>query len=132
DVPPRDGFRPVHGSTFALTSPSAGTGKSLIAHFAVASSRKPGQTNVVTSIENSGSSGVETSELSLLPFHAPTASAYSPADRPSDVGGAMKPYALRSLASLLVPVLSVAGRRLPASFVIANLPQYGLTLGFVL
>jgi hypothetical protein len=44
---------------------------------------------VDTSIENSGSSGVETRLLSELPFQTPTARAYAPADRPASVGGAM-------------------------------------------
>ena len=44
----------------------------------------------------------------------------------------MKPYALRSLASLFVPVLSVAGRRSLPGPVRANLPQNGFTEGLVL
>jgi hypothetical protein len=43
----------------------------------------------VTSTEKTGFSGVETTVLSELPFHTPTASAYSPASRPAAVGGAM-------------------------------------------
>ena len=121
----------MNGSIFAFVMPP-GFLKSLIAHFFVTSSMKPCQTKVVTSIEKTGFFGVDTSELSLLPFQAPATRAYSPAARPSAVGAAMKPYALRSLASLFVPVFSVAGRRLPASFVSANLPQNGFTFGFVL
>ena len=55
----------------------------------VASWRKPRQTKVETSIENSGLSGVLTSELSELPFHTPTASAYSPFERSSRDGAPM-------------------------------------------
>ena len=50
------------------------------------SSRKPCHTYVETSIENSGPSGVLTSELLELPFHAPTARAYSPSLRSALVG----------------------------------------------
>src|SRR4029078_7591213 len=131
DLPPACGFAPVHGSILACPIPP-GSLKSLIAHFFVTSSMKPCQTKVVTSIEKTGFCGVDTSELSLLPFQPRDTRANSPALRPSVFGGAMKPYALRSLASLFVPVFSVAGRRLPASFVSANLPQNGLTFGFVL
>ena len=65
------------------------TGSNWIVQVFVASVRKPDQTYVVTSIEKTGALAVETSELSLLPFHVPTTSAYSPACRPSAVGAAM-------------------------------------------
>ena len=87
DTAPASARRPVHGST-ATRSTSAGTVKSLISQPLDASWRKPRQTYVVTSMEKSGSLGVETSELSELPFQAPTASAYSPASRPPAVGAA--------------------------------------------
>jgi hypothetical protein len=86
----------------------------------------------VTSIEKTGLPGVETTVLSLLPFQAPTARAYSPFPRPAAVGGAMKPYALRSLASVFVPVFRVAGRCCLFGPMSSNLPQNGLIFGFVL
>ena len=87
---PELGFMPVNGSILAWTSP-LGRAKSSIAHFAVASCRKPCHMKVVTSIEKTGFDGVETSVLSLLPTQAPTASAYWPAARSASLGGAMKP-----------------------------------------
>ena len=44
---------------------------------------------VVTLIENRGLAGLDTSELSELPFHAPTASAYSPLPRSAADGTPM-------------------------------------------
>ena len=79
----------MNGSIATWVRPSAGRAKRVISHFAVASCRKPCQTNVETSIEKTGRAGVETGVLSLLPFHTPTASAYAPSSRPSSVGGAM-------------------------------------------
>src|SRR4051812_34176138 len=131
DLSPACGFSPVNGSIAACTTPS-GRWKSLIAHFEVASWRKPCQTYVETSIEKTACPGVETIVLSLLPFQTPTARAYSPFARPASVGGAMNPYALRSFASLFVPVFNVAGRRPLAGPFSENLPQNGLILGFVL
>src|SRR5258705_12090848 len=89
DLPPGLGRSPLNGSTLTVTSPS-GFAKSLIAHVLVASFMKPCQTNVVTSIEKTGLFG-DTTEVSLLPFQAPAARADSPAERPSFVGGAVKP-----------------------------------------
>src|SRR6266576_1072148 len=66
---------PVHGSILAWTRPSAGRLKLVSGHFAVASLRNPCQTNVETSIENSGDAAVETRLLSELPFQTPTARA---------------------------------------------------------
>src|SRR5439155_19872618 len=86
---PGVGWRPVNGSVLAVARPS-GCLKSLIAQVRVAPAMKPCQTNVVTSLEKTGRFG-DTTELSLLPFHAPTARACSPADRPFAAGGAMQP-----------------------------------------
>jgi len=88
--PPGEGRRPVHGSTSAVTS-VVGSWKSLIAQPLVASAMKPCQTKVDTSIEKTGFCGVETTELSELPFHTPTARACSPAARAAAAGGAMNP-----------------------------------------
>ena len=71
------GRRPVNASTLAWTSPS-GRAKSSIAHFDVASWRKPCHMKVVTSIEKTGLFGVDTTVLSLFPTHAPTVRAYWP------------------------------------------------------
>src|SRR5258706_4049261 len=84
------GLRPVKASIFAWTKPS-GRANSLTDQAFVASWRKPCQTYVVTSIENTGLSGVDTTVVSLLPFQAPTARANSPFCRLALVGGAMKP-----------------------------------------
>ena len=66
---------PVHGSILTRTSPSAGFGKLVTGHLALASLRKPCQTKVETSIEKSGARAVDTRLLSELPFHTPTARA---------------------------------------------------------
>ena len=85
-----DDASPVHGSTDAR-SRLLGALKALIFQPLVASSMKPCHTYVVTSIENSGPPRPLTSELSELPFHAPTTSAYSSSLRPRSSGAAMKP-----------------------------------------
>ena len=85
---PPTAARPVHGSTAASTSES-GFRKPLIDQPSVASWRKPCQTWAVTSIESSGSLGVEMRVLSELPFQAATASAYSPSARSLALGAPM-------------------------------------------
>ena len=90
DFAPGAGRAPVNGSIFAFVIPP-GFPKFVIGQLFVASSMKPCQTYVVTSIEKTGLPGVETSELSLLPFQTPATRANCPAARPSVVGGAMKP-----------------------------------------
>jgi hypothetical protein len=87
--PPGVGNMPVNASILIRVRPSAGRLNGAIGHFRDASWRKPSQTYVDTSIENTGLFGVDTGVLSLLPFHAPTASAYAPPARASSVGGAM-------------------------------------------
>ena len=65
----------MNGSIPTLVSPSDGRPNRVISHLALASCRKPCQTNVETSIEKTGRDGVDTGVLSLLPFHTPIASA---------------------------------------------------------
>ena len=64
-------------------------------------------------------------EWSLLPIQTPIASAGA-SDR---LGGARNPYVARSRASLAVPVLTAAGRRLPARAVVGS-PSLADQIGF--
>src|SRR5258706_13105138 len=85
------GLRTVKASIFARTRPS-GRENSLTDQAFGASWGKPCQTYDVTSIENTGLPGVDTTVLSLLPFQAPTRRANAPFYRPAVVGAAIKQY----------------------------------------
>ena len=85
-----------------------------------------------TSIDRTGLSGVDTALPSELPAHTAATSEYCPLSRAGVVGRRDVAGRVRSLASLLVPVLSVAGRRVPFCVGQLNLPQNGFCLGSVL
>ena len=91
----------------ACTTPG-GDWKSAIGWPFVAAVRKDCHSEAADSSETTPVGGAELSEL---PIQAPTANAGAL----GSLGGARKPMAVRSFVSLVVPVLSAAGRRVVPS-----------------
>src|SRR4051812_19830796 len=109
----------------------SGRGKSVTPQLELTSWVKPCHVGAATSVDRTGFCAVRTGDPSELPFHTPTTSAYSPLSRPAWSGGGRYPYATRSFASWVVPVLSTAGRRVPSEARTAKSPQIGFCLGSV-
>src|ERR1035437_1244037 len=96
-------FTPEYASTVACTTPAGGW-KSAIGRPFVAAVMNDCQSDADDSSETTPDGGAELSEL---PIQAPTTNAGAFGSS----GGARSPIAVRSFVSLVVPVLSVAGRR---------------------